>query len=176
MTEEIIKEQLSNNFIKALAYCKGYMLTKPELDYGVDLVLSGTSKRTELSGEVRYMKNNQDIEIQMKSTTFARVALHPDFIGYSFEAKNYNDLVIVNNIWKSIVPRILVLFILPVEREKWVEVDEASLILRHSAYWYKPDETDGLTSNSSTKKVNIPRVNRFAVDTWPDLIAQFYPK
>ena len=104
MTEEIIKEELSNNYIGALACCKGYMLSKPQYDYGVDLVLSGVSKRTELSGKTRYMKNNQDIDIQMKSTTFDNVTQHDDFITYPFEAKKITTTLSLPTIWIRILP------------------------------------------------------------------------
>lgn len=176
MTEEIIKEELSNNFISALACCNGYMLSPKKHDYGVDFELGATSIRTEPSGGTRRFMNTERIDIQMKSTTFKNVVVHPDYINYPFEAKNYNDLIYVNNIDKGRIPRILVLFILPMEREKWVEVDAESLILRHSAYWYKPGADERETSNSSTIQVKIPKAQRFAVDTWPALIEKFYPK
>jgi hypothetical protein len=170
MTEEIIKEELSNNYIGALASCAGYMLSKPAHDWGVDFLISGTSVRTEPSGHTRRVSNGKYIEIQLKSTTFARISDYPDYISYPLEAKNYRDLL-----EKTPLPRILVLFVLPINTDEWVEVDKSSLILRHSAYWYVPDTQATNPANIATVQIHIPKTNRFDVDTWPQLYNKFFP-
>lgn len=43
MTEEQIKEQLSNRFIGILAANKGFAIDKPDLDLGVDYQLKKTT-------------------------------------------------------------------------------------------------------------------------------------
>jgi hypothetical protein len=69
MTENDIKEQLSNNYIKIIAANKGYMLDKPEKDYGVDFMVSKTTIYTQPDGTTRYLKNNKYIDLQLKATT-----------------------------------------------------------------------------------------------------------
>lgn len=54
MTEDHIKEQLSNNFIGILAANKGYMIDKPELDYGIDFQVSRSTVLKRPNGENRY--------------------------------------------------------------------------------------------------------------------------
>jgi hypothetical protein len=46
MTEEQIKEQLSNRFIGILAANKGFAIDKPDLDLGVDYQLKKTTTYT----------------------------------------------------------------------------------------------------------------------------------
>lgn len=170
MTEEKIKEELSNNYIGALASRAGYILTKPASDYGVDYYLSGTSMRTDKNGKSRMVSNGKPIEIQMKCTTLNTARITTDFVTYPLEAKTYNDLIPHDDT----VPRILVLVVLPAEIDKWVEVDSEGLILRHSAYWYKLENGVTETLNSFSIRINIPIGNRFTVETWPKLYAELY--
>ena len=174
MTEEQIKEELSNNYIGALACYKGFLLTKPKDIGGVDFSLTRALTYTDPLGYKRFIQDGRHIEIQMKSTTWARVDDYPDAVGYNLESKTYNDLV-YRNVNIRATPLILVLFVLPKETEKWIEVNDSSLMLRHSAYWYLPEKTAQWTNNVSSIKIKIPKENRFAVDTWPNLFNKFHP-
>ena len=67
MTEEQIKEQLSNRFIGILAANKGFAIDKPELDLGVDYLLKKTTTYTNPQGKTRFTYDSRYIDLQLKA-------------------------------------------------------------------------------------------------------------
>ncbi|MDI9356763.1 MAG: hypothetical protein QM536_07070 [Chitinophagaceae bacterium] len=66
MTEEKIKEQLSNRFIGILAAHKGFAIDKPESDAGVDYQLKKEYTYTTPQGQTRHTYDGRYIDIQLK--------------------------------------------------------------------------------------------------------------
>ena len=64
MTEEQIKEQLSNRFIGILAANKGFAIDKPDLDLGVDEQLK---KITDRNDKVSYLRAKSIGALTMKA-------------------------------------------------------------------------------------------------------------
>lgn len=174
MTEEEIKEELSNQYIGILASFKGFMLDKPRKDKGIDFELSRVSTFTNLLGHKEVLPDSKAIHIQMKCTTMSRVSFTDKFVSYPLEARTYDKLVFRNNNPHN-APLILILFVLPSDKPEWVEVEPNRLIFRHSAYWFLPDPKAELTANASSIQVKIPLENRFVLETIPDLFNKFHP-
>ncbi|PID89881.1 MAG: hypothetical protein CSA97_05810 [Bacteroidetes bacterium] len=163
MTEEQIKEELSNCFVRAVAACTGYSLTKPDYDYGVDFILKRIEKRM-VDGSARYYDSGYTVDLQLKATEQATDA-NKAFLKYDLDVKNYNDLV-ERKVGEASTPLILILFILPKDGS-WVDLNEDSLLLRKCAYWFIPDE-DVLecSSNKRTVRISIPTSNRLDFSTF----------
>ncbi|WP_341834856.1 DUF4365 domain-containing protein [Chitinophaga pollutisoli] len=177
MTETHIKEQLSNNFIRILAANKGFMLDKPELDYGVDFTVSKIHAYNNPNGGTRYLKDNKYIDIQLKATTEASVTIDSSTgnIKYDLEVKNFNDLAtrkLANN--NNLSPLILILFVLPSDRNLWVHITNDEILLRKCAYWYVPPDGTQLSSNVSKERINIPTTNLLSINCFDDLYQTFY--
>ncbi|QYJ69108.1 DUF4365 domain-containing protein [Flavobacterium litorale] len=173
MTEQLIKEHLSNGFIGILAANKGFMIDKPSVDYGVDYQLKKTTTYTPPSGGTRYIQDSRYIDLQLKATTENSVIYEPNLIKYDLEVKSYNDLV--ERQINGIAPLVLILFVLPSNPQIWVEVDEDEIKLRRHAYWYVPPKGSVLTNNIHRVRIEIPKVNMLGIDCFSDLHQQFYP-
>lgn len=149
------KEQFSITYIRAIAAVAGYSLYRPEVDNdSVDLGIiskGGTGKII-----------SPRLELQLKCT--ARNVLEENSLKYPLILKNYNDLRI-----NALVPRILVVVLVPEKITDWIRQTEEELCLRHCAYWVSlrgmPD-----TANTTTVTIEIPRINQFTPDALQAII------
>jgi Domain of unknown function (DUF4365) len=105
------------------------------------------------------------LDIQMKTTTTADE--DGDTIQYPLKVKNYNDLVITD----ILVPRILILVLLPPQVEEWLAVSSTELILRHCSYWTSLRGRP-TSDNEYTVTVPIPRANMFTVEALCTMMTQ----
>ncbi|MBE9233568.1 DUF4365 domain-containing protein [Cuspidothrix issatschenkoi LEGE 03284] len=143
------KEQFSITYVRAIAAVSGYSIYRPEIDNdSVDLgILSrgGTGKIF-----------SPRLELQLKCT--ARDVRQENSIQYPVIIKNYHDLRI-----QSLVPRILVVVLVPEKITDWIKQKEGELCLRYCAYWVSlhgmPD-----TTNTTNVTIEIPRSNQFTPD------------
>jgi len=172
MTENHIKEKLSNSFIGILAANKGYMIDKPELDYGCDFILARNITYSLPNGGTRYLRDSKYIAVQMKSTTENGITENATHVKYDLEGKTFNDLVQINS--NGIAPFILILFILPSNRIDWVEINDANILLKKCAYWYIPPVGAIQTDNNSTIRIDIPKQNILGIDCFDNLFATHY--
>ena len=76
---------------------------------------------------------------------------------YDLESKNYNDLVIENTSF----PSILILFVLPEDEDAWLDASDERLIIRKCAWWYSL-EGQPPTTNLGTKRIKIPENQVFS--------------
>src|SRR5438067_278382 len=143
------KQEFSKAYVKAVAAACGYATEMPSVDDdSVDLVLAARGG----SGTVRSPK----LDMQLKCTS-------QDFVGqrtvdFPVPIKNYDDLRPTN----FMVPRILVVVVVPDDPENWIVHSEEQMLLRHCGYWYS---LRGLpaTENVRSVTVNIPRMQVFDV-------------
>ena len=79
-------------------------------------------------------------------------------VRYPLNLKNYNDLRI-----NALVPRILVVVLVPENLADWLVQSEDELLMRHCGYWVS---LRGLpeTVNATTVTVELPRSNQFTVE------------
>ena len=94
------------------------------------------------------------VEFQAKATT--RDVLRADGIHFPLPVNNYNDLRVVG----PVVPRILIVLLMPVEPERWLSQTSDALSLRHCLYWHciegEPDKP-----NMDSVTVVLPESQRF---------------
>lgn len=69
--------------------------------------------------------------------------------------RNYNDLRS-----KKLVPRILIVMLLPDEDSDWLTVTDEEMCLRHCAYWVSLRD-EPRVSNETDKTVYVPTANIF---------------
>lgn len=146
MTEAHIKEDISMAYIKQIAAYAGLSCSDENRDYGID----GYINDIEYSADrKRHWQTGFRIEFQLKSTINAKSK--NGVILYDLEAKNYRDLI------STYVGanRILILYIMPREREKWLEFTNEQTILKKCAVWCSlrglPD-----IDNKKTVRIHIP--------------------
>ena len=87
-----------------------------------------------------------------------------DYIRYPLKVKNYNDLR-----KNALVPRILVVLLVPENLEDWLQQSEAEMCMRNSAYWMSlPGQPE--TQNIANVTVSLHRSNQFTVPALKSMI------
>ncbi len=146
MTEAHTKEQISRSYMGVLAACAGMTISTASQDYGID----GTFKDVEYDPAAKeYSETGYGIDYQLKATVNASVK--NGVIKYSLEMKNYRKLIQT----RVGTPRILVVYAMPKETNKWVAVNKDETTLQKCAWWCslkgKPE-----VNNKERVTVSIP--------------------
>jgi hypothetical protein len=149
------KEQFSITYIRAIASVAVYSLYRLEIDNdSVDLGIISRGG----TGKIILPR----LELQLKCT--ARNFLEENYLKYPLMLKNYNDLRI-----NALVPRILVVVLVPEKITDWIRQTEEVLCLKYCAYWVSlhgmPD-----TTNITNVTVEVPRINQFTPDALQAII------
>ena len=140
------KEQFSRAYVHAIASAAGFGVSVPTVDEdSVDLQIGGRI----LDG---LLPLRPRIDVQMKCT--AEEIRRDDQLIYPLRAKNYNQL----NATNVLVPRLLVVVLVPESEDEWLLHSEHELIMRRCGYWIALTGRED-TVNSSTVSVAIPRTN-----------------
>lgn len=152
------KEALGQAYVRAVIAKAGFNLGKSDFDYGFDGTIKDVANR---SG--RYFETGYGLNFQLKSS--CDVTFEGDYLVYDLESKNYNDLVIET----TMLPNILILFVLPQDEDTWVSVDRDKLTIRQCAWWCS---LEGLpsTENKTAKRIRIPIGQIFSPDALVDLM------
>lgn len=150
------KEQFSTAYVKAVAAAAGYAVYSPSVDDdSIDMGIAGKGA----AGTFRAPR----LEIQLKCT--AQSLYSGDIVSFPLKLKNYNDLRAPN----VLVPRILLVAIVPEEYQRWVKVREVDLILTISGYWTSLISLPQ-TSNTSSVHIHVPVKQRFSPATVTNLM------
>ncbi|HEU4410455.1 MAG TPA: DUF4365 domain-containing protein [Polyangiaceae bacterium] len=145
-----VKEELGLAYVRAVAARAGFSVEETRKDRdGVDLTICARGK---LSDDA--VSKSPRLEVQLKSTA-ALGALPPVEFSYELDADDYNHLV-----GPRLVPRILLVFVMPKSEAQWLSWTEDSLVLRHSAYWLSLAGRES-TTNIRSKSVKVPRGHVF---------------
>lgn len=148
MTPEQQMEQFSLAYVRAVAATAGVNVDRPDVDMdSVDIRFSVASVKGELTPPL--------IEAQLKCTT--RAAGRGRSIRFALSVKNYNELL-----GQRLLPRILIVVVVPKNPRQWLDQDEQALALHHCGYWVSlaaEPETDHTTSVT----VDVPRAQVFSV-------------
>lgn len=139
------KQQFSLAYIRAVAATASYKVAIPESDTdSVDgALMSDIGRRPR-------------IEFQAKST--ARDILGNDALRYELPIKNYDELRA-----DVLTPRILVVVLMPDEKQDWISQTQDEMCLRYCGYWLSlRGEQPRLNTSSVT--VRIPTTNIFNTD------------
>jgi hypothetical protein len=158
VTENEQKQQLSVAYVHAVAARAGYTCQVKTVDEdSVDMLIfaSGRVHATSVISSPR-------LDLQLKASSVLR---HDrEHMSFPLPLKNYEDLRA-----ESMVPKLLVVFLLPEDPKEWLDVDEERMIVRRSAYWASLAGYPA-TSNTTTVSVPMPRSQRFTVDQLQDLM------
>jgi hypothetical protein len=160
MDENEQKQQLSLAYLHAVASTAGYACYVPSVDD--DSVDRGLAARGRLQG----ILESPRIDVQLKSVVRTPLAEGEDAFSYRLKRKNYDDLRGVH-----MVPRLLVVLLLPQDPAEWVEQNHERMISRYAAYYLT---LFGMPAreNVRTVSVTIPRRNLFSVANLRRLMAE----
>ena len=140
------QEQFSKAFVLAVAALAGCSAAEPDPDVDdIDWTLS-----------CRLRPRRPKLDLQVKS--WIRDTGTPEAIHYPLQRKSYDGLILTN----LLVPRVLVLVLVPRQPEAWLSVSPEQLVLRRCAFWCslagQPE-----SENASIVTVQVPRANLFDV-------------
>lgn len=155
LSENLCKEKLSLAYVEAVAAVAGCVTAREDPDIGVDISIR-QSGSFDLYTDAR-------LDIQAKSTASPQWAV--DSLAYDLRKKNYDDL----RDPQVYVPRILVVLIVPAEREQWIVHSEDLTELRNNAYWASL-RGDPESDNENTQRVFLPSAQRFTVEALCDML------
>lgn len=149
------KEQFSIAYVRAVAAAAGYSVYVPSVDDdSVDIGIA--SRLTSLVKSPR-------LELQVKCSGLPTMS--NDIICYELKRKNYDDLRCVN----LLVPRILVLLLVPDVTSEWFNHTEECFSLRRCAYWVSLLGHAPITNKRSVT-IHLPRSQMFGPQTLAALL------
>lgn len=156
MDENLQKEEFSRAFVHAVATVAGFSAQRVDPDDdSIDVRISGRgSEGTSCSPR---------FEIQLKCTSRDEV-VHEEEVRYPLSIKNYNDLR-----KDALVPRGLVVVLVPEAIVDWITESEQELAMRHCGYWTSI-RGHGPTDNVSSVTVKIPRSKRLTAETLQEIM------
>jgi hypothetical protein len=158
ITEAHRKELLSRAYVEVVTALCGMAWSRPEPDYGVDLILHRVG-----TIEGRRVQTGYPLEIQLKSTVCAEA--RDEEIRYDLEADAYGKLA-ASNVGSE---RILVLLVLLRGEENWTSITEAGLLLRGCAYWISLKGRPAGEQKRSVR-IAIPRQNVFSPEALKEIM------
>ncbi|WP_257452716.1 DUF4365 domain-containing protein [Archangium lipolyticum] len=158
LSPDDIKEELSLTYVRAIASRAGFSVEEVRKDRdSVDLKVRARGLLTEDA-----VLTSPELAIQLKATVLD--PLPERAFSFELSRKNYDDLIA-----PSLVPRILVVFVMPGDEGQWLTLTEEALTLRRCAYWLS---LRGLpaTTNETSQTVRLSRRQTFDHDTLRDLL------
>jgi Domain of unknown function (DUF4365) len=133
------KQQFSVAIARAVAAVSGLAYATPDTD---DDSIDATIARRGGGGSVRSPK----LDLQLKCTS--GYSMSGDSFSYPLPVKNYDELRATD----LMVPRILVVALVPPDVANWVTCSHASVILRNCAYWVS---LRGLPATINSQTISI---------------------
>ncbi len=144
------KEQFSQAYVRAIASVAGFSAAIPGVDDdSVDLHLSSRS--------VDGLPLRPRLDLQLKCTTDG--VIRDDQVVHRLKRKNYDEL----RITEFLVPRLLVVVLVPESEEEWVRHSEEELAIRRCGYWTSLMGMPESANKGDKVSVHLPRANVFDV-------------
>jgi Domain of unknown function (DUF4365) len=151
LPQQTIEERLSVAHIQAIAARAGVLISKSDLDYGVD----GTFRAVIRKGN-RLTEEGYGLDFQLKASIHCQI--EPLHIRYDLEVKTYNDLADRHQNQHA-MPCILLLKVLSTNEADWLNANEDGVFLGGACYWaYLEGE---LSSNKESVRIRVPRTKQF---------------
>ena len=163
LTENDIKEALSRAYVQAICGMSGYNYSTDCKDYGFDFTIKGIIQR--LSG--KHCPSGLNLDIQIKATK--NFEINDTHVKYQLKNKNYNDLAQNMN---GGTKRILIVLLLPENKQEWLSQDVDSLIIKKCAYWLCLEGMPLKENEESATTIQIPKQHIFSVDNLNIIMAQ----
>jgi hypothetical protein len=166
LPENNIKAGLSCSYLKAVANIAGYPVrfTEPDADFGIDATIAELLVRK--SG--RTFESGKNLLIQLKSTTISHIRENDTEIIYDLRNKNYNDLTYAD----ALTPKILVLFVMPNEKDTWLTHHIEMLVLKKCAYWTYLASKPQAQNEESTTAIHIDKNKIFSPDSLKQIMGK----
>ena len=169
MTDNAVKEKISESFLTLITATNRYTMAKPSTDEGVDFVVNPSVRRIRTNGEVVYVPSAVKTDIQLKCTTEKYFKLKGNGnYDYATSARTYENLIYRRD-EKAYTKLFLIVFVLPANEAEWVRVLDDHIMLSKHAYWFYPlpeytlDRTMQLKKDS-TVSIEILKNNRMDID------------
>ena len=125
LTRNQIESELSLAYLHAVAASASFSVTVPHIDSdGVDALISAKGRLQPDS-----LRTSPRIEVQLKATVNAVVNVDGK-IPFVLSAKNYQELSDL-----TVLPRLLVLLVLPQDPAQWLVHEPERLLLQKCAYF-----------------------------------------
>lgn len=156
---EQVKERISFAYVMLLAAQSGMTISKSDQDFGID----GTIKEVKKRGD-RYVESYFGFDFQLKATETIEYTEDGN-IKYDLSVKNYNDLIDE----EVLLPRILILFSLPRNKDEWLNVQETHTIVKNCAWWCSL-KGEPESKNKNTVRIIIPKNQVLTPEKIIDLI------
>jgi hypothetical protein len=160
MDENEQKQQLSIAYLHAVVSAAGFACSIPCVDDdSVDRIIAAR-------GKIEGILASPRIDVQLKSMVREPLKAAERSLAYRLKTKNYDELRGVR-----MVPRLLVVLLLPRDPGQWVEQSHRRMLSRYAAYYASladlPDR-----GNVSTISVRLSRRSLFSVANLRRLMAQ----
>ena len=140
------QEQFSNAYLRMVATVAECTLSKPDVD---DDSIDFSVKTKGYGGAF----SRPVLDIQLKC--HENFAIDSEKFAYSLKIKNFDDLRITD----VLVPRILIVLIVPKRVDDWLEQSDQQTIVKHCAYWASV-RGEPPTKNTYSVTVPILQANR----------------
>lgn len=157
-----VEERLGLAYVMAIASNAGFICQAYEQDFGLDGFICDVQYKASRRG---YRNSSFGIDFQLKSTVNA--IFRDEYILYDLEMKNYLDLI-EDGAGRD---RILILYILPKDRNEWIITDKDKTVLKKTAYWCSLKgypEVD----NKATVRIKIPYSQQLTTATLQQMMSK----
>jgi hypothetical protein len=159
LTRNQIESELSLAYLHAVAANEGFAVDVPHIDSdSVDAEICAKGKL-----DVTSKKQSPKIQVQLKATINALANINGD-IAYPLPIKNYDDLRA-----DTVLPRLLIILVLPQQQADWLIHHPDELILKKCAYYVN---LKGLPAsmNAGHETVYVPTANMLTPAALKDLM------
>ncbi len=154
LTKQHVEEDLSKAYVQAVAARAGLNLSLNSRSH--DYTIDGTFHQINYVNGRRH-ESGFSLDFQLKATkNLGFKDGNSQFVQYDLDAETYNYLVDRSNAVRT-TPAILIVFSLPENEVKWLDLTEDELILRRCCYWIHL--TGEKSANSVRKRISIPKEN-----------------
>ena len=150
------KEQFSLAYVHAVTSVAGFALYTPTVDD--DSVDLGIAARGSYGS-----RRSPRLELQLKCT--AKAVWRNEHLAFSLKRKNYVDLRGDD----LMVPRLLVVVVVPEKIEDWLYQSDTELTLRKCGYWLSLRRASP-ADDVSTITVHVPEAQKFTVEAVSELM------
>jgi hypothetical protein len=151
------QEEFSYAYIHAVAAGAGYSFQSAtrQLDLaGIDATIHAVGKNG------TFKARPCPLYLQVKSSY--RNLLQSDHVCYDLAVTDYNALI--DDEFQT-NPFILIVVLVPKERNEWLAHSEKELCLKHCAYWLSLRGNEPKTGSAKTVRVKIPRSQQLTVNS-----------
>ncbi len=145
------QDHLGVAYVRAVAAKAGCTSLTQEsgTDFGIDVTVYEIAL---IRGKPK--QNGAEIKIQLKSTITAE--FKDGHVVYDLDSNTYNNFM--DERYSS---RILVLYVMPREIDRWLTVNQDGTMLRNCAYWHILPWGGAIVPSESTKRIKIPESQVF---------------